>query len=102
MKAALSIVFIMAASISHAADMCPADHPHARKVIDYTKSVQCTLMMCLPVLTCPAEGDCVYTSSSCNTCTNNTTEICLSDDELQRAQGMANPLSLPVYQGIAQ
>jgi hypothetical protein len=66
--------------------ICPAERPIARKVIDYSVPIQCTLMACIGELVCPKDEDqpCVrLPTNNCNHCTEPATVIqCFSADEM--------------------
>ena len=70
--------------------VCPSDKP-IRKTVD-TGFGTCTLMACIGRLVCPpsvspGDPECFRApAKDCNTCTRTIVEICLSQDELERAR----------------
>lgn len=63
---------------------CPTERPHKRK--ELLPYAFCTLRACAGQLKC--DGDTCFRSASkdCNTCTQEYRYICLSDEELEKAQ----------------
>ncbi len=86
----LPLLFVVTPAL---AQSCPADHPNARQVQDYTKAV-------LARLVCPTDGTaCSFWPIYCQpdaACPKPVTEtICLSDAELQQSIAPPAPLTAP-------
>lgn len=67
---------------------CPPERPIARYVIDSTRPVMCTLILCPGKLFCPADETkpCQrLPSNDCNICSAPTYLACFSKDEIDRA-----------------
>lgn len=93
----LWLLAALASTPLHAIE-CPTDKPIKKTVASTT--MRCTAVMCIGKLTCPSDppmlppgaaksllgADCYYAPvGDCNTCTQDTTEICLSQDEFEKA-----------------
>lgn len=74
---------------SDSSGSCPAGH-HARQVTDWSAPMNCTLMVCLGKLVCPADGGACtrMPANDCNSCSSPPPlTLCLSDEELRAATG---------------
>lgn len=86
-------------AVSHAQD-CPAERPIKRTVA--SPMMTCTLLACQSKLVCPSApmlpqgavpsllgADCYYMpSNDCNQCTSTTSEICLSQEDFDKASAV--------------
>ena len=75
--------------------ICPADRPHARTV--KSPYGRCTLMACLPKIVCSPDGETCQElmTNDCNTCTYDTHEVCLSDEDLHKAESVGGFTPIP-------
>lgn len=67
---------------------CPPERPISRRVVDYTRPVTCTLMLCAPTLVCsPTGGDCsVVPINTCNACSQPVAfDGCFTAEEIEKA-----------------
>ncbi len=78
---------------------CPADKPHKRKVIDYTKPVTCTLVACTGAMQCPLDRSlpCSIVPVDCNRCSPPVTfDVCMGADENRAAENLLLELVQPI------
>jgi hypothetical protein len=83
------VLFAFGITAANSAD-CPPERPIKRTLS--TGMMNCTLVACIGKLVCPPNpppgmAECFrMPASDCNTCTPVTTEICLSQAELDKAR----------------
>jgi hypothetical protein len=76
-------------SVAGIAGECPPDRPIKRFAVRYPVTQTCTAVVCSPRLKCPADSDqCYSVVEDCNKCSPApvTEQICLSQEELDRAR----------------
>lgn len=68
--------------------VCPTERPNLRQYTKFSSVVTCTAIACVPRLVCGSERCSYMPVTDCNRCTPISEEgqLCLSDEELERAK----------------